>query len=91
MEKFKTIGSQEESDNPLVVAKFFTPDSNWQWYAYEFDESERMFFGYIDGLEKEIGYFSLDELETVKGPMGLPIQRDLFWQPKKMSEIVKRV
>ena len=45
------------------------------------------FFGLVDGQEKELGYFMLGELEEVRGPMGLPIERDLHWQPKTLAEI----
>ena len=31
----------------------------------------------VDGFEKELGYFSLRELESARGPLGLPIERDL--------------
>jgi hypothetical protein len=29
----------------------------------------------------------LKELESVKGPMGLSIERDLYWHPKTLEEI----
>ena len=45
------------------------------------------FFGLVQGHFKELGYFSLKELEEVTGPMGLPIERDLYWQPKTLEEI----
>jgi hypothetical protein len=45
------------------------------------------FFGLVDGHCKELGYFSLSDLEGVRGPMGLPIERDLHWQPKTLEEI----
>ena len=45
------------------------------------------FFGLVDGHVKELGYFSLAELESVNGPLGLPIERDLRWQPKTLEEI----
>ena len=51
------------------------------------EEVDFRFFGLVDGHCKEIGYFSLSELESVNGPMGLPIERDLFWQPKTLEEI----
>jgi hypothetical protein len=70
----------------MAYAKFFTPDSSWTWYATEFDGKDT-FFGLVDGFEKEFGYFSLSELEGVRGPMGLPIERDLHWKPKKLKEI----
>ena len=34
-----------------------------------------------------LGYFSLAELESVKGPMGLPIERDEHFKPKTLQEI----
>lgn len=70
----------------IVHVKFFTPDSNWTWYATEFDGDDT-FFGLVDGFEKELGYFSLHELENDKGPLGLPVERDLHWQPKTLAEI----
>jgi hypothetical protein len=41
----------------------------------------------VDGQFKEFGYISLKELETVRGPMGLPIERDLHWKPTPLEEI----
>ena len=80
----------------IAYVKFFTPDSNpWTWYATEgkpvLDSSgveiDFQFFGLVHGFEKELGYFSLKELESVRGPMGLPIERDLYWQPKMLEQI----
>ena len=50
-------------------------------------EVDFRFFGLVDGHCKELGYFLLSELEEVRGPMGLPIERDLYWQPKTLEEI----
>ena len=58
--------------NAIAYVKFFTPDSSWTWYATEFD-GEDTFFGLADGFCKELGYFSLSELENVRGPLGLKI------------------
>ena len=80
--------SQEHVEDPLVVCKFFTPDSTWTWYAYEFDGND-LFFGLVYGFETEFGYFSLHELEEARGPLGLPIERDLHFTPKKLSEVRK--
>jgi len=41
----------------------------------------------VEGQEKELGYFSLAELSSVRGPMGLAIERDLHWTPKTLAEI----
>lgn len=81
--------SQENVADPIVHAKFFTPDSSWTWYATEGqdDEGDFRFFGYVVGLESEWGYFVLSELESVRGPLGLPIERDLYFKPRPFSEI----
>jgi len=70
----------------VVHVKFFTPDSNWTWYGTEFDGTDT-FFGLVDGHCKELGYFSLAELEELTGPMGLPIERDLWFKPTTLQEI----
>lgn len=78
--------SQEHEKDPLVRVKFFTPWTNWTWYAIEFD-GEDLFFGLVDGFELELGYFSLTELESVRGPGGLTIERDLHFTPAPLSTI----
>jgi hypothetical protein len=79
---------QENVEDPMVIAKFFTPDSQWTWYAIEFDGKD-LFFGYVVGLASELGSFSLRELATVRGPLGLPIERDLRFTPCRLSEVQK--
>ena len=69
--------------------KFFTPDSSWTWYATEFDGKD-MFFGLVMGFEKELGYFSLSELQKVRGKLGLPIERDKFFEPTILEELYTR-
>jgi hypothetical protein len=73
------LGSTEAlgMDAPIIV-KFFTPTSSWTWYAAEFDGADT-FFGLVAGFEKELGYFSLSELESVCGLYGVGIERDLYF------------
>ena len=80
----KSIGNEAK-----VVVKFFTPDSNWTWYATEFD-GEDIFYGLVDGFEMELGYFSLSELKSVRGPFGLPIERDRYFTPISLKELMAR-
>jgi hypothetical protein len=77
---------EEKGLDAIAQVKFFTPDAQWTWYASEFD-GENIFFGLVSGLELEFGYFSLNELKEVKGPMGLPIERDLHFEPKSLREL----
>lgn len=88
-EKLPPLYSGEERGlDAIAQVKFFTPDSGWTWYASEFD-GEDVFFGLVDGLELELGYFSLQELKDVRGPMGLQIERDLHYEPKKLGELLE--
>jgi len=89
-EKLPELYSGEEKGlDTLAQVKFFTPDAQWTWYASEFD-GEDIFFGLVIGFEIELGYFSLKEMREVKGPLGLPIERDLYYNPKTLGELMER-
>lgn len=77
----------EKTPDPKVVCKFFTPWSSWTWYAIEYDGRDT-FFGYADNGcgGGELGYFTLSELLSVKGPYGLKIERDLWFSPCPLSK-----
>ena len=87
----------------VAQVKFFTPDASWTWYASEgspvdadgyFDTDKPkvdfVFFGLVSGFDVELGYFSLSELESVRGPLGLPIERDLYFVPRTLGELMQR-
>mgnify|MGYP003148174868 CR=1 FL=1 len=80
--------STELKDKTIRV-KFFTPWTNWTWYAVEFDGEDR-FFGLVMGQENEWGYFSLRELETTKGRFGLSIERDRHFPPQTVQNLIDR-
>ncbi len=53
----------------------------------EFDGTD-IFFGLVDGFVAELGYFSLSELESVRGPFGVPaIERDVHFKPCTLSQV----
>ena len=79
--------SMEEVTDPLCQLKLFTPDANWTWYVIEIDGAHELCFGYVVGLEKELGYFTMSELESVRGAVNLPIERDLNFTPTLLSEV----
>ena len=69
-----------EDHDPPPVVKLFTPDAGATWLLTELDpdDPERA-FGLCDlGLGfPELGYVSLAELRQLRGPLGLPVERDL--------------
>jgi hypothetical protein len=81
--------SQENTKDPLIRAKYFTPWSNWTWYVLEYDGND-LCFGYVEGHEAELGYFSVSELAAIRGPGGLRIERDLYLEPTRLSDVQKR-
>ena len=87
--KLPPLGATDgQGGNAVIQAKFYTPWAGWTWYALEYDPETRVFFGLVDGFEKEYGSFSLDELESINGPVGLKIERDLYFGTPKISEVI---
>ncbi|QOY51968.1 DUF2958 domain-containing protein [Candidatus Sulfurimonas baltica] len=78
----------EGSLNPICHIKLFTPDSNWSWYIIEFSKADKnTCYGYVQGLEHELGYFNLSELESARGQLGLAIELDLSFIPTAFAII----
>lgn len=78
----------EEQDNPICQVKLFTPDANYTWYIIEVSkENFDICFGYVQGLESELGYFSLKELESVRGSLGLFVEVDSSFRATPLSTI----
>lgn len=90
LETIPALYETEGSLNPLCHVKLFTPDSCFSWYIIEFSKADtNTCYGYVQGLENELGYFTLDELESIHGPLGLAIERDLSFKPTQFSTIKK--
>lgn len=86
--KLPKLYAQEYAPDPLVYVKYFLPFSHWYWYAYEFDGKDT-FFGWVYRDYPELGYFSLSELESIKGQFGSGVERDMYFTPTPLSEIKK--
>ena len=90
LDNIPDLYTTEEQVNPLCHVKLFTPDSNWTWYIIEFSKENRdICYGYVQGLENELGYFSLQELDSLIGPLGLAVERDLSFTPTVLETIKK--
>ncbi len=71
-----------EEHDPVPVVKLFTPDANATWLLSELDHADPdRAFGLCDlGLGfPELGYVSLRELEALRGPLGLAVERDRYF------------
>ncbi|MBT4285990.1 MAG: DUF2958 domain-containing protein [Deltaproteobacteria bacterium] len=82
--------SQEHEKDPLVIAKLFDPCGSATWFLTEYDPAEKIAFSYVQGLiEDEFGYTSLTELESIKGPLGIGIEQDLYFVQKPLNECLE--
>ncbi len=83
------LNSQEGISDPIVHAKFLCRDSIWAWYVTEGSpqDDDFLFFGFVVGVEKEWGYFSLFELTEAHPPWEFPIERDLQFKPECLSRV----
>lgn len=90
LKKLPPLYSQQNVKDPMVHVKFFTPWTYWTWYGIEFDGKDR-FFGYIAGHVAELGYFSLSELMSIKGPFGLYVERDIYFDSQPLSKVKREL
>lgn len=91
--RFKEVGSQEQVEDPIIIAKFFNPSGAGTWYATEYDPIDKIFFGYVSIFgdhNDELGSFSLEELEAYKDTrFNLGIERDLHFGDRPLSSVMK--
>lgn len=68
------------------VLKLFTPDAGATWLFTEMDPADPdQVFGLCDlGLGcPELGWASLSEIMSVRGKLGLPVERDLYFSTRE--------
>ena len=87
------LGSAKYSpEHTPVIVKFFNPCGAATWYVLEGSETDGdwEFFGYADlGMGcGELGYFRLSELQSVKLPFGLSIERDMHFGTHYLVELL---
>lgn len=79
--------------DPLPIVKLFTPDAHATWLLTELDpEDGDTAYGLCDlGLGMpELGTVRLSELVSIRGPLMLPIERDLYFVAQRtLSEYAR--
>lgn len=91
LKKLPKLGAQDGLKGEAVInVKFFTPDSSWTWYVLEgkqLPDGDFEFYGIVQGFEREYGDFVLSELQAIRGKLGLPIERDLYFGKPKVKDV----
>ena len=89
-DKLPTIDEARTTKFEELTAKvkLFDPTGSWTWYVVAYDPETRTGYGLVDGWEKEVGTCSMEELVAIRGGFGLPIERDLYWKPAKLTGLM---
>ncbi|SIR71505.1 DUF2958 domain-containing protein [Pseudacidovorax sp. RU35E] len=83
----------EHSFDPRPVVKLFTPDAGATWLLTEIDpDDEDHAFGLCDLGQghPELGWMSLAELAALRGPLGPPVERDLYFHADRAISFYAR-
>ena len=90
LQKYPLYSQDDKKGDTVVVAKYFFPATALTWYVTEGrrEDDDYLFFGLVVGTDTsaEMGYFSLSQLSELNA-CGLKVERDIYFQPKKLSEI----
>jgi len=76
----------DDDFDPPPVVKLLAPDAGATWLLTEIDPDDHdRAFGLCDLGQgfPELGYVSLATLQSVRGPLGLPVERDLYFRASK--------
>lgn len=74
--------------DPVALVRLFNPTGAGTWWITAYDPETGICEGVAEIFEREAGDFSMSELVEFRGLMGLPIERDLHFKPKRVSEIL---
>lgn len=77
----------------IPVVKLFTPDAACTWLLTELDpEDSDIAFGLCDlGMGfPELGSVRLSEIESARGSLGLPVERDPYFTPSHTLSVYAR-
>lgn len=87
-DKIPHLYATEEVKDPIVYVKLFL--DGWTWHITELSIDKDICFGYVvSPFGSELGYFSLEEIQEVKGSLGIGVERDLYFKPTPLSAIKK--
>jgi hypothetical protein len=77
---------REDRADPIARVKLFNPTGAGTWYLTAYDPETRRASGAAVVHEYELGDFDMAELGAFRGRFGLPIERDLHWAPRPLSQ-----
>lgn len=85
--KYPLYSQDGKGKEAVAICKFFLQGFTWYVLEAQKNDSDYEFFGIVDGLEKEYSYFSLSQLQSLRGRWGLTVERDMYFKPTKVKDI----
>lgn len=75
-----------KGEDAIAYAKFFDPCGAGTWYMSEYNPEDGTAFGKVVLHDVELGYFNVNELAAIRGPLGLGIERDRWFRPTPLKD-----
>lgn len=93
LDAFKKQGdtSNKKASDIKIVVKYFNSTGAGTWYCYEYDPENKIFMCFANLIGDdcaECGSLSLKELESLRLPFGLTIERDLYFGKHTLQEVI---
>ena len=80
-----------EAKDIHIVCKFFVAGATWWLYERLDDDTFMCFANLGDIMMAELGSVSLAELESVKVNGIFPVERDMYYTPQTLQEVIDEV
>lgn len=87
LSKYPLYSQDNKGENAVAICKFFLQGFTWYVLEAQKNGNDYEFFGIVDGLEKEYGYFTLSELQSLRGRWGLGVERDMYFEPTEVRNL----
>ena len=81
-------------DESTAYVKIFNPLGNHQWFITAYDPEQHLAFGYVNlncPRDAELGYISMQELEEIRLPLGMKLERDRGFKKMPLTEVMDAV
>ena len=85
--KYPLYSQDNKGQNAIAVCKFFLQGYTWYVLEAQKNGNDYEFFGIVDGQDKEYGYFTLSQLQSLRGRFGLGVERDIYFEPTEIKNL----
>lgn len=89
--RFKEVGDQSKSQNPLFVMRIYNPIGAQSWYVSEYDEESGRYACFVKGTySDQWSWFSIRDIVSIKNLLGIEMKLDLNFKEKTFDELANR-